>query len=133
EEEDSEDEDDEEDDEDEVEETTEKEPEETAEEPEEKTVTPASDEAQKADQATKDMINKSFRIMYAELSKLFENAGEQAPDTITELIQKGTQKGVFSIDGLHDALTIKKKVRRNEPITEHEKNLVLKIVNQLID
>lgn len=93
----------------------------------------SNDSPQALDEHTKEVMNSSFRMIYTELSKRYEKSGDQAPDTITELISLGTQKGLFSVEGLHEALEIKRKVRRNEPISEAEKNLVLDIVNSLVE
>ena len=41
---------------------------------------------------------------------------------ISELIQVGTQKGIFNIEGLSDTLAIKKKARQKPP-----KNLTIKV------
>ena len=84
-------------------------------------------------EALKDMLNKSFRIIYAELAKEYEKGGDQAPDTITELVSQGVQKQLFHIDGLSELLAIKRKMRTDDPITEEEKALVLRIVNELVE
>ena len=54
------------------------------------------------------------------------------PERFTEIINKGTEKNLFNIDNLNMVLTLKRKVKKKEDISEEEKNTVLGILNKLM-